>query len=355
MRTLKSSLLLCTIVGMVISSCGSNTLVISSTNTPIASPTTLPIATSIPALPTKETEVHTDLVSINSLKVGEYLVIRGIDSHNGEDGLSVITSEGLYVGKLAEGRNFAYATVSPNHEWLAYIGSDYGVGTLRVERIDGRQSLTLADGCTDPSWSPDSQYLTAACGNILAFAFQEGEWKQIGMIPLPSEFVDLPDDAKENVQLASPTWSGDGKSIAYTAIFLAMPPASSVLGPYISPVSCLFDETTCNTYKLDIGKIHPWPVLQWLPLSNRIAIYSFPDNSGLYSFDAATKKLAETILLSDKDLIDSWVFSPSEKFLAVKPSTDSAFILNIGTKEIFELSRFQSEGTHIWSWIEISQ
>jgi len=312
---------------------------------------------SVMPIPATKTETPANLVSLNTLSSGEYLVIRGFDSRGKKYALHLITSEGTYIGKLDEGHDFAYAAISPNHEWLAYVDGINENSTLHVKTISTNEDYRLMRGCEYPSWSPDGKYLTAACKEISAFSYSDGEWKQVGNIPLPDEFSTLPESAKEAVQLVSPSWSSDGKSIAYLAIFFALQPRNSVLGPYISPASCLFDKATCDTYELDLGEIHPWPTLQWLQSSNRIALYSLNDNnnrSELYLFDVSTKELTETISLANDRLVDSFVFSPSDEFLAFKPSADSAYIMNTVNGILSKIiAPVQNDRLQTLFWIEI--
>ena len=98
-------------------------------------------ATSTPTILAKKTETPTAMVSFNSLSVGEYLVLRGNDSHSKKNALYIVTSEGLYVGKLAEGHDFAYAAISPNQEWLAYVNGFNENSVLHVEMISTGRGL----------------------------------------------------------------------------------------------------------------------------------------------------------------------------------------------------------------------
>jgi hypothetical protein len=310
---------------------------------------------SLPTPPSTESESLTNLVSLDSLGVGEYLILRGNDLLNNQGALYIFSFQGLYMGQLDAGHDFADAAISPTHEWLAYVDGFNERSSLHVKMIRTGQNFALGNDCKEPSWSPNSDYLAATCREIVAFSFTDGVWKPSRKIPLPDDFTELPANLVKSIQVISPSWSADGKSITYYVMFPALPPEDSVLGPYISSTSCLFEETPCQTYELDIGEIHPWPILQRLQTSDKLAIYSYSKNqSNLYLFDVESAQMVETISLADYYLIDSFAFSPSEEFLAFKPSTDSAFIMDLNQKTTSKITAsIPNEGLEVLFWITV--
>jgi hypothetical protein len=311
---------------------------------------------SLPTPPSKEPEPLTNLVSLDSLGAGEYLILRGNDPLNNQGALYIVSSQGLYMGQLDTGHDFADAAISPTHEWLAYVDGFNERSSLHVKLIRTGMEFAIGSGCKNPSWSPNGDYLAAVCGEIVVFSFSDGAWKRSKSMPLPSDFPELPANVVKSIQWISPSWSADGKSISYYVIFPALPPEDSVLGPYISSTSCFFEETTCQTYELDTGEIQPWPMLQRLQTSDRLAIYSYSENqSNLYLFDVENAQTVQTIPLTDYYLIDSFTFSPSEEFLAFKPSTDSAFIMNLSKQTISKITApISIEGLQVLFWIRIA-
>ncbi len=295
------------------------------TNTPTLPPTATPslTATTIP------------FIKISSLPPGEYLSY--LRSFSGEDTyyVGVLSPDGESKGYLAK-VEISSAQLSPN---LEYVTDYQGVINLNSgERLHFDELNDCDTG--DWSWSPDSQSLVVSCSatdpptyvphdSLFIFSIRDHSMLRITNNP-------------DSSILSSPSWSPDGRWIAYTGITgrsgtsyyngfhildtrcFSSPvtcwrdePAMNVNGPYVwspdsrflaagSGIYHVFNGvvTLWRKYPIDPTSIIEW--LSWSPNSNQIAMMT---NLGNFLLSVDTNKTSSLIVPAPAPPLN-WFYIP---------------------------------------------
>lgn len=141
---------------------------------------------------------------------GKKLYAVGMEKH-GE--LSVFDSKSHSFVPYLGGISACYVDFSRDGQWMTYVS--YPEGTLWRSRADGSERLQLTTVPLDafsPRWSPD--------GRLIAFHNQGGGGRIYviradGGAPLLLASAQVPVKPTEYMSATDPTWSPDGKSLAY--------------------------------------------------------------------------------------------------------------------------------------------
>jgi Tol biopolymer transport system component/DNA-binding winged helix-turn-helix (wHTH) protein len=145
-------------------------------------------------------------------KDGRQIYASGVE-HRGE--LSVYDPGARKFIPYLGGISVCYVDFSRNGQWMAYVS--YPEGTLWRSKLDGsekRQLTSPSMAVMNPRWSPD--------GKLIAFTdLANGDRSQMDETTPPRVYVVSADGGSPGLLLAGnpnePTWSPDGKRIAYAA------------------------------------------------------------------------------------------------------------------------------------------
>jgi DNA-binding winged helix-turn-helix (wHTH) protein/Tol biopolymer transport system component len=231
---------------------------------------------------------------------GRQLFVAG-EEHQGE--LSVYDHKSEKFVPYLGGISVCYVDFSRDGQWMAYVS--YPEGTLWRSKIDGsekRQLTPLHMGVGSPRWSPDGKLIVFG-GTLHGNKSQSDDGARIYVVSI--------DGGAPNLLLADdshpgdPTWSADGKSIAYHSL----PPGKQ-------PEVRIFDTQTTKSTKVP-GSEGLWSP-RWSPDGKYlVALELGGEDSGvkrMMLFTFATNTWQE--LVSGGGGWEGW--SPDSKFVYAK-------------------------------------
>ena len=132
------------------------------------------------------------------------------ESRRGE--LSVYDANAQELRPYLNGASIGFPDYSPDRHWITYV--TYPESTLWRSRADGSQRQQLTTPATgvilSPKWSPDGRFILF---NAWQVDSRQDDYKKIYVIPAEGGSPLLLVSGK--FEPADPTWSSDGKSIAY--------------------------------------------------------------------------------------------------------------------------------------------
>ena len=141
---------------------------------------------------------------------GKQLYAAALERH-GE--LSVYDSSSRNFVPYLSGISACYVDFSRDGEWIAYVS--YPEGALWRSRIDGSDKRRLTSpplGVMNPRWSPDGKLIAFTnVASVARHSLEQKKWQ----IYIVSADGGGPMLLLEGVILNDPTWSPDGKSLAY--------------------------------------------------------------------------------------------------------------------------------------------
>jgi serine/threonine-protein kinase len=178
-----------------------------------------------------------------------------------------------------------FPSISPDGEWIVYAGQQSGNRDIYLQSVNGQQPINLTANSPDaddqPSFSPD--------GRRIAFRSERGGGG-IFIMGRTGEGV-----RRVTSRGYRPTWSADGKQIAFTTENVELNPGNSE--SYAALWIVNVDDGTMRQLPAAVDPILP----SWSPHGNRIA-YSrrlgVPAQGDIYTIDPAT--LDTVALTSDK-------------------------------------------------------
>jgi hypothetical protein len=133
--------------------------------------------------------------------------------------LKSINSDGSDVQTLSDtGKNY-YPAYSPDGQYIAYVREDNGLSTLYRANADGSQPVVLMPGqndaaYVDPTWSPDGKQIAYQYKN---FSANNGTRWIIQIIDVDRGSTQIPETFSDPTKNSfSPAWSPLGDQIAYS-------------------------------------------------------------------------------------------------------------------------------------------
>jgi|GEM_PF-2905070 len=188
---------------------------------------------------------------------------------DGKDSVSVIAADQSGVIRSVGLGSAGPGAWSPDSLSILYTSTDATTSQIHIVRADGSGDRVLAEG-RSPSWSAD--------GRRIAYSARvAGRWQVWVMLPTGEDALQLTSDGGED-----PIWSPDGRFIAY------------VQNNRVQVMDA--DGTNKRRLPVDNAFLDSRPSLYWAGDGTRLAyIYTYPPESGrptqIYIWDTSTPAL----------------------------------------------------------------
>jgi DNA-binding winged helix-turn-helix (wHTH) protein/Tol biopolymer transport system component len=260
------------------------------------------------------------------------------------------------------GASIGFVDYSPDGQWITYVG--YPDGTLWRSRADGsqRQQLTTpAMGVIlSPKWSPDGRLILF---NAWQVDSRKEDFKQIYVIPAEGGSPLLLVSGK--FEPADPTWSPDGKSIAYggaggsgdatevrildlnTKESKSVPGSKGMFAPRWSPDGRYLATQSSNSQKAFLYSFQSqtWSELHISPDSAPVGWHTWShDGRDLYVMTSTHKvfryRVADGRAVEVADAKDTGILCPVFRWgwwFQLTPDDRVVMLLDRGTDELYSL------------------
>jgi hypothetical protein len=250
------------------------------------------------------------------LSPGEYLVDLA-----GSSNITIYAENGERQKLLTFDRN---GILSPNLMYLENLPDVIDLTSGNIRHFNG------LDGCGDPSWSPDSNFIVAECWNetisdLYLLSMSDNTVKRITICSDKSFLCDYP------------SWSPDGKLIVYYLFGGISGSNASIEGLHLLNTQCLFSSTTCT---LDaVGRVISPNSFTWSPDSHYIAGTTESEIS-IFQIESNSAVPSQSYNLSPSVVgLISW--SPNGKWIAAN-TNNGVVLVSIDTGKISSLSDITS-------------
>jgi WD40 repeat protein len=278
----------------------------------------------------------TGFVRLSSLPKGQYLIIHTAATDT-QSHLGILTPDGQFLGSLSE----VIGTLSHQRAYIAPDPFSYNDPVLyALETGDFVPVSIELRTCGRASWSPDDEKIALDC--------ESPELERpidVYVLTLKSgELTRLTHCTTEAFICASPSWSPDGRWIAYIRA-LGGAGTSDQLGLHLIDTSCFADSATCD------GKsTGPYPIegMAWSPDGGQIA--GFTNDGTIRIYAVSQTALTERQVYQARERIDSISWSEDGRFIAYG-AENQIYLLSLETNETRSL--YSATYAAVMGWIEI--
>jgi len=209
---------------------------------------------------------------------------------DGTTAVAVVSTSGGDAAQTVGAGKAAPGAWSPDSRTILYVRPTETSSEIRIADRDGRNDRLLAEG-TSPSWSPDGR-------RIAYSARTAGRWQVWAMLPTGEDPIQLTSEGGED-----PIWSPDGRLIAYTQNNRVHVMDADGLNKRRLPVDsayadvrpllswCSDSSRLAYTYVYPVESGRPTQVLVWettaaaIPLSGGLLPLSTPTTAGVRSIN----------------------------------------------------------------------